>query len=215
MFFVKFKSNRPMTQVFTALVAIKIIAIGSLGASLAHADSPSPRLSPLPAYQQECASCHIAYPPGMLPAASWQRLMGGLSKHFGTDATLDAAQVRELGAWLQAHAGTNKRFSEAPAQDRISKSAWFVRKHSEVNSQIWTQPAVKGAANCAACHGTNGVSAGGAIKSLAGDDKDYFVAQMKAFKEGKRDATLMHQIAKGYSDAEIVALAGFFAAQKK
>ncbi len=71
------------------------------------------------------------------------------------------------------------------------------------------------AANCAACHGTNGVSAGGAIKSLAGDDKDYFVAQMKAFKEGKRDATLMHQIAKGYSDAEIVAMAGFFATQKK
>ena len=71
------------------------------------------------------------------------------------------------------------------------------------------------AANCAACHGTNGVSAGGAITGLAGADKDYFVAQMKAFKEGKRDATLMHQIAKGYSDAEIAAMAGFFAAQKK
>ena len=71
------------------------------------------------------------------------------------------------------------------------------------------------AANCAACHGTNGVSAGGAITGLAGADKDYFVAQMKAFKEGKREATLMHQIAKGYSDAEIAAMAGFFAAQKK
>ena len=71
------------------------------------------------------------------------------------------------------------------------------------------------AANCAACHGTNGVSAGGAVTGLAGADKDYFVAQMKAFKEGKREATLMHQIAKGYSDAEIAAMAGFFAAQKK
>jgi cytochrome c553 len=38
---------------------------------------------------------------------------------------------------------------------------------------------------------------------------------MKLFKEGKRAATLMHQIAKGYSDAEIAALAGYFAAQKK
>ena len=70
-------------------------------------------------------------------------------------------------------------------------------------------------ANCAACHGTNGVSAGGAIKSLAGDDKDYFVAQMKAFKEGKREATIMHQLAKGYTDAEVAALGDFFAAQKK
>ena len=73
------------------------------------------------------------------------------------------------------------------------------------------------AANCAACHGTNGNSAGGAVpgSGLAGGNKDYFVAQMKAFKEGKREATIMHQISKGYSDAEIAALADFFAAQKK
>ena len=71
------------------------------------------------------------------------------------------------------------------------------------------------AANCAACHGTNGNSAGGAVPGLAGANKDYFVAQMKAFKEGKREATVMHQIAKGYSDAEIAAIADFFATQKK
>jgi cytochrome subunit of sulfide dehydrogenase len=71
------------------------------------------------------------------------------------------------------------------------------------------------AANCAACHGTNGNSVGGAVAGLAGLDKDYFVNQMKLFKEGKREATLMHQIAKGYSDAEISALAGYFSTQKK
>ena len=71
------------------------------------------------------------------------------------------------------------------------------------------------AANCAACHGTNGNSVGGAVPGLAGANKEYFVAQMKAFKEGKREATLMHQIAKGYSEAEIAAIADFFAAQKK
>ena len=71
------------------------------------------------------------------------------------------------------------------------------------------------AANCSACHGTNGNSAGGAIPGLAGANKDYFVAQIQAFKSGKREATVMHQIAKGYSDAEIAAIADFFAAQKK
>jgi cytochrome subunit of sulfide dehydrogenase len=71
------------------------------------------------------------------------------------------------------------------------------------------------AANCAACHGTNGNSVGGAVAGLAGLDKDYFVNQMKLFKEGKREATLMHQIAKGYTDAEISALAGYFSTQKK
>jgi cytochrome subunit of sulfide dehydrogenase len=71
------------------------------------------------------------------------------------------------------------------------------------------------AANCAACHGTNGNSAGGAIAGLAGMNQDYLVGQMKLFKEGKREATVMHQIAKGYSDAEVTAIANYFAAQKK
>lgn len=71
------------------------------------------------------------------------------------------------------------------------------------------------AATCAACHGTNGASAGGAIPGLAGTNKEYFVNQMASFKQGKREATIMHQLAKGYSDAEIAALGDFFAAQKK
>ncbi len=78
-----------------------------------------------------------------------------------------------------------------------------------------TPPGVRSmAANCAACHGTNGHSVGGEIPGLAGRDKEYFITQMKSFKEGKREATLMHQIAKGYSDAEIVALADYFSVQK-
>ena len=71
------------------------------------------------------------------------------------------------------------------------------------------------AGNCAACHGTTGNSAGGAIPGLAGLNKEYFVNQMKAFKEGKREATIMHQLAKGHTDAEVSALGDFFAAQKK
>jgi cytochrome subunit of sulfide dehydrogenase len=70
------------------------------------------------------------------------------------------------------------------------------------------------AANCAQCHGTNGKSAGGAVPGLAGRDRNYFITQMKAFKEGKREATLMHQISKGYTDEEIELMADFFAKQK-
>jgi cytochrome c553 len=72
------------------------------------------------------------------------------------------------------------------------------------------------AATCAQCHGTNGVAvAGSSITSLAGLDKAYTVAQMKAFKAGARPATIMHQLSKGYSDAQIEVLATYFAAQKK
>ena len=71
------------------------------------------------------------------------------------------------------------------------------------------------AANCAACHGTNGNSVGGAIPALAGMNKEYLLNQIKAFRDGKREATVMHQIAKGYSDAEMVALGDYFSALKK
>jgi hypothetical protein len=78
--------------------------------------------------------------------------MSGLDRHFGSDASLDATALRELSTWLQSHAGTYKRVNEEPAQDRITQSDWFVRKHREVDRQIWKQAAVKSAANCVACH---------------------------------------------------------------
>lgn len=72
------------------------------------------------------------------------------------------------------------------------------------------------AASCAACHGTNGRAvAGSSVTSLAGLDKNYTMAQMKAFKSGERPATVMQQISKGFNDAQIEALAGYFADQKK
>jgi len=106
----------------------------------------------LPKYQQECSSCHVAFPPGLLPAASWQRVMGNLPRHYGTDASLDAATVSELSAWLTANAGTTKRVSGTPPQDRITLSPWFIREHNEVAPATWKLPAVKNAANCIACH---------------------------------------------------------------
>jgi cytochrome subunit of sulfide dehydrogenase len=72
------------------------------------------------------------------------------------------------------------------------------------------------AATCANCHGTNGNSVqGSAVVSLAGVPKDYIIAQMKAFKDGSRPATIMHQLSKGYSDAQVEQIAAYFAAQKK
>ena len=65
------------------------------------------------------------------------------------------------------------------------------------------------AAGCANCHGTSGVSQGG-MPNLAGQQRDYLVRTMKEFKEGKRPATIMHQLAKGYTDEQIEALATYF-----
>lgn len=112
----------------------------------------SARVPLLPKYQNECAACHAAFPPGMLPAESWRRLMDNLPRHFNTDASLDTATRKELAAWLATHAGTYKRAGEEPPEDRITRAAWFLRKHREVAAATWKLPAVKSAANCGACH---------------------------------------------------------------
>jgi cytochrome subunit of sulfide dehydrogenase len=72
------------------------------------------------------------------------------------------------------------------------------------------------AATCANCHGTQGVAVPNAsVPGLAGLPASYIAEQMKAFKAGTRPATVMHQLAKGYSDAQIDAIAAYYAAQKK
>lgn len=70
-------------------------------------------------------------------------------------------------------------------------------------------------ANCASCHGTGGVTEGNALPSLAGQSKDSLIATMKAFKDGTRPATIMHQLAKGYTDEQVELIAAYLAAQKK
>ncbi|MCW5634927.1 MAG: c-type cytochrome [Rubrivivax sp.] len=69
------------------------------------------------------------------------------------------------------------------------------------------------AANCANCHGTQG-RAEGAMPPLAGRPAAQTVLAMRQFRDGQRPATLMHQIARGYRDDEVAAIAAYFEAQK-
>jgi cytochrome c553 len=71
------------------------------------------------------------------------------------------------------------------------------------------------AAPCAICHGTDGRPVTKDVVPLAGLTRDHIATQMRAFRDGKRPATVMHQIAKGYSDPQIDTLAAWFAAQKR
>ena len=83
---------------------------------------------------------------------------------------------------------------------------------------VWAQDAAGRnlAAGCAICHGTEGRGAkDGPLIPLAGLPKDHIAAQMRAFRDGKRPATVMHQLAKGYSDAQIDAIAAWYAAQRR
>ena len=106
---------------------------------------------PNPTWQAECGTCHIAYPPRLLPAGSWRSLMDGLGRHFGTDASVDAATAAEIRAFLDANAGRS-RGTVDDSTLRITETRWFVRKHRGVSAAVWRSADVRSAANCAACH---------------------------------------------------------------
>lgn len=68
-------------------------------------------------------------------------------------------------------------------------------------------------ANCFNCHGTEGRTHS-AIPAIAGRDHAYLEETLKSYKAGSKPATIMHQLAKGYSDEEIVVLADYFSRQR-
>ena len=132
-----------------ALIAAVLVCQAALGED---EDERRPAVPLSPKYQQECAACHVAYPPGMLPPTAWQRLMKGLTRHFGTDASLDPATTAELTAWLSANGARAGAASEMPPDNRISRASWFIREHSEVSAATWKRPSIRSASNCSACH---------------------------------------------------------------
>jgi len=116
-----------------------LLALGTLPAA-----ADDVRLPASPAYRSECGSCHVPYPPQLLPAASWRALMARLERHFGSDASLDAATAAEIGRYLERHAG--RRAAPAGAEPRITGTRWFRNEH---RNEI---PAGKNPADCGACH---------------------------------------------------------------
>jgi sulfide dehydrogenase cytochrome subunit len=70
------------------------------------------------------------------------------------------------------------------------------------------------AGTCSGCHGPNGKGSG-QIPRLAGHNKDYLIATLKAFKSGERQATVMNRLARGYEEAEITGLADHFSRLKR
>ena len=129
-----------------------------IAASLLLASSPAfaakmtmPADAPA-SYEAECASCHMAYPPALLSEQSWKNVMSGLSKHFGTDASVDAKTQTEITSWLIKNAATRQKYSETAPENRITKTSWFIRKHDEVRADVWKRVSIKSPANCGACH---------------------------------------------------------------
>ena len=126
------------------LIAAALAIPAAPAAVLADGERRSPDDS---AWREECGSCHVAYPPRLLPAQSWRRIMATLDRHFDADASLEPGRARGIEAFLVA----NARHASSESALRITGTGWFRREHDEV-AGLFSSAAVGNAANCGACH---------------------------------------------------------------
>ena len=111
-------------------------------------------------YQENCGDCHFAYPPTLLPQASWQLIMTNLSDHFGEDAELDNNDNALIKGYLVANSMSNlRRFShsgEGAVPLRITELHYFQHEHEEIPDRLITNNDEVGSlSNCSSCHQTN------------------------------------------------------------
>jgi hypothetical protein len=134
------------------IAALFILITGLQLPGLVQADNLATPASAPPSFKIECGSCHIPFPPSLLTANDWRRVMANLDKHYGDNASLDIKTSREITDFLVRHAESGKKMAAAGDPPRITDTSWFKREHREVPTTIWNDPAIKSAANCGGCH---------------------------------------------------------------
>ncbi len=114
-------------------------------------------------YQEECGSCHMAYPAGLLPEKSWRKVMTNLDDHFGDNAELLPESQQNILNYLVNNAADKSNYHHAKkiahsmvnykTVDRITQTPYFVRKHDEIPKQyVIGNPKVGSFSQCNACH---------------------------------------------------------------
>jgi hypothetical protein len=114
-------------------------------------------------YKQECSACHFAYPPGLLPAKSWQAIMSRLDDHFGENAELAQTDRSAIQDYLLANSAdkSNLRRSkrimrtlpDSSVPLRVTELPYFKNAHSEIPARlVKNNPKVGGFSQCDRCH---------------------------------------------------------------
>jgi cytochrome c553 len=116
-------------------------------------------------YQEECAGCHFAYQPGLLPAKSWEALLNAeaLRKHFGVNAELDNDTLKVIHDYAVDNAADKSWYkrsrkiavatAEGPAPLRITELRYISRKHHDIpEKMIKGNKGVKSLSFCDKCH---------------------------------------------------------------
>ncbi|WP_456415939.1 cytochrome C [Thiolapillus sp.] len=151
--------------------AILVITAGLSATALADEEAFSvpwgsnskPGVAPVTdeSYRQECGSCHMAYPPGLLPPHSWERLMTTLGDHFGENVKIPKAHWKTIINYLLNGAAgrVDYQVSNQMVRNikgipvRISELPYFRHRHQDIPEQLVSgNPEIRSFSNCTACH---------------------------------------------------------------
>lgn len=113
-------------------------------------------------WRENCGECHFAFHPSLLPARSWQKIFEEQHKHFGDDLDLDEETYAEL---LKFHLDNSaeKELTEpsrrilysTPDTEtpiRVTSTAYWLKKHEDIDEAYWRHPKVVSLSNCNGCH---------------------------------------------------------------
>jgi Dihaem cytochrome c len=114
-----------------------------------------------PAYTENCGTCHFAYQPGLLPAGSWEKIIAGLSDHFGETIELYSESAKAISAYLRANSAnySPRKLSLKIMKSldnqlplRITQVPFIRREHHEIPLSVLNRESIGSLSNCAACH---------------------------------------------------------------
>jgi cytochrome c553 len=114
-------------------------------------------------YLNTCGGCHLAYPPDLLPARSWEKILAGIENHYGSNVALDQASEKVISAFLYKNAADRSRTERARkimrslgnnTPMRITEVPYIIKEHHEINQNVFKRNAVGSLSNCSACHVT-------------------------------------------------------------
>ncbi len=143
-------------------ITLGVLAIGGAGTAILTAlpGSGAPPAVLDPMFEEQCGACHLAFPPSLASAATWDGIMADLQHHFGADATLSPEQVAHLRAWLDANSAEHwdtlpshlLRARTAGGMLRITDTPGWRQMHSTIPDAVFAAKPVYRRSNCAACH---------------------------------------------------------------
>jgi cytochrome b len=146
----------------TLMITLAVLA-GSSAAIAALAALPGRRMPPAtldPVFAEQCGACHLAFPPSLAPASTWNGILADLKHHFGADASLSPEQVTQIRDWLDANAAGHwdtlpshlLRIPAANGSLRITDTPGWRRRHRSIAEAVFANSSVNGRSNCTACH---------------------------------------------------------------